>query len=70
MYKKNLEKVASAGTVALLGYEIGTHTENEEPTEKVTDNHNTNIIIFASIVLICILLAIIVKILLRKQQLV
>lgn len=70
MYKKILEKAASAGTVALLGYEIGTHTVNDAPTEKIADNHNTNILIFAVFVLICILLAFIGKIMLKKRPLV
>lgn len=70
MYKKVLEKIASAGTVALLGYEIGSHTVDSD-TEKVnTDNHTTYIIIFGFIVIMLILMAIIAKLILKKRALV
>lgn len=71
MYKKILEKVASAGTVALLGYEIGSHNVDGEKVENVShDNHSTNIIIFGIISFIFILMAIIARLVWKKRPLV
>lgn len=71
MYKKILEKVASVGTVALLGYEIGSHTVEGEKAEKVNhEDHSTNIIIFGIIVFIIMLMAIIARLALKRRRLV
>lgn len=70
MYKKILEKVASAGTVALLGYEIGTHTVDGDATKVNTSDHNTNIVIFGVVAFAIILMVIVAKLILKKRPLV
>lgn len=70
MYRKILEKVANIGTVALLGYEIGSHVENESE-KPITDNKvHTEIIIAAIILLLLIVVAITVKFLIKKRPIV
>lgn len=64
LYKKVLAKLANAGTVALLGYEAGTHfaensgEEKVEHKSEVTNNSSDIIIICGIIMLIGILIAI------------
>lgn len=60
-----MEKLASAGTVALMGYEIGTHTNEAPPVEK--DYHNSEVIIIAVVLLIAIVAAMIIKFLKKRQ---
>lgn len=61
MYRKIMEKVANAGTLALLGYEFGSHMNNEQ--ENTTDNigekknHDVEIIVFILIILLFIVIA-------------
>lgn len=68
MYKKVLEKIASAGTVALMGYEIGSHN-SEKPVEE-NKGHNSEIIIIAGILLIVIVAAATIKLLKKNQPVV
>lgn len=71
MYRKVLEKVANIGTVALLGYEIGSHVDQNENEKPITDNKvHTEIIIFAIILLLLIIVAITVKFLVKKRPIV
>lgn len=71
MYKKILEKVASAGTLAVLGYEIGSHVNDDGQVGKVThENHSTNVIIFGVICFIFILIAIIARLVWKKRPIV
>lgn len=74
MYKKVLEKLANAGTLAILGYEIGTHSTGEEQhkIEKQVEssNHNIEIILLCLIIVFIILIAIMMKVILKKRALV
>lgn len=63
-----MEKIASAGTVALLGYEVGTHTENRG--NEGAQYHNENVIVIAIIVFVIILMAIGYKIFGQKRPVV
>lgn len=69
---KILQKLASAGTVALLGYEVGTHTQEHAvstpihvPTEE-KDNHISEILIISLVIIILLLIAVLVKIFFKK----
>lgn len=77
MYKKVLEKLAAAGTVALVGYEVGTNINREAPNN---DNHADNkesingkssdIVIYGIVLLIILVAAIVAKLFVKKRQIV
>lgn len=64
----------NAGTVAMLGYEIGSHDDhtNGKPiTSTTVESHNSEVIVIAGIIIIIGILATIAgKILMAKRQLV
>lgn len=74
MFKKIIEKVANAGTVALLGYEIGTHVDHETENKQVEienhESHSEIIVIIGIIIIIAILASIATKILFKNRRLV
>lgn len=67
LYKKVIGKLANAGTVALLGYEAGTHFGGEK--EEHTPENNSDIIIIVGIILLIgILGAISARLLYMKRR--
>lgn len=78
MYKKILEKVAAAGTVALLGYEVGSNINHDDQQSNhqlehktVNENNKSSEIVLCGIVIIIILIvAIMVKLFMKKRQIV
>lgn len=72
MYKKILEKLANAGTVALVGYEIGANINNNEnkhveSNEVAKENTHSEVVIFGIIILIILAIAIVAKIYKNKR---
>lgn len=68
---KLMSKLASAGTVALMGYEIGSHTsENDESKVTTYNAHNTEIVYIAIIGLICVFALIFAKMYMKMRQVV
>lgn len=74
MYKKVLSKVASAGTLALIGYEVGSQDNRkvevqtpraEVPVSAMVNGHE-DVIIFALAVIIMIVIAIAARIFVKK----
>lgn len=70
---KLVAKLASAGSVALMGYEIGVHTSDEDNESKITKVdvnkvHNNEVIYVAIIVLICVFVAILAKMYAKMRQ--
>lgn len=75
-------KIANIGTVALLGYEVGSNVENEkvivEPKEEkkvlqiepTQNKYTEEILIIVLIVAMCLLVAVTVKYLLKKRAIV
>lgn len=75
MFNKLAEKLVSAGTIAMLGYEIGSHvdqTHENTPIQATTiESHHSEVIVISGIVIIIgILAAIAAKILMAKLRLV
>lgn len=76
MYKKVLEKLANAGTVALVGYEIGANinesndNKNSVTQEKSYENNHSEVVIFGIIILIILAIAIVAKIYKNKRAIV
>lgn len=79
MFKKILQSIANAGTVALVGYEIGMQRSTDEKREikntsetpKIIIESNSNhgeLIIFGVIVVIIVLIAVLVHILRKKNR--
>lgn len=59
MYKKILEKLANAGTVALIGYEIGSNVhDSEEKKENITQEKNHSEVIIIGLIILIILIII------------
>lgn len=77
MSKKIFEKLASAGTVALLGYEVGTHI-NEGSDDKINqvdqvnqkEEHNSVIVISGIGLLVVMAIAICIRLFMVKRPLV
>lgn len=72
MYKQIMEKVATAGTVALLGYEIGanTHESEKNTNNTVHEEKHSEVIVIGVIVLIIVALVILAKIYKNKRLIV
>lgn len=73
IYKKVASKLANAGAVALVGYELGTvmHENNKDDDKKVQSNttsDHTEVIVLLIILLIAIIVALILKIVLAKKN--
>lgn len=69
--KKILEKIASAGTVALMGYEVGVHTDNHKNNEENNNTNNNNSVLYIFIVLIiCMMVLILAKLFIKKRQII
>lgn len=69
--QKIMEKLASAGTIALLGYEVGSHINENDENNSIknsanTENHDTTVVIFGIIILVIILLAILAKLFVKR----
>lgn len=72
MYNKILGKLANAGTVAMLGYEIGSHVEQnqEEHVPTTTKSDNSDIMILVIVFLLLIIAALVIKMLIKKRAIV
>lgn len=73
MFQKIMGKLANAGTVALIGYEIGSHTDHEQANNHQIQNsesHGNDIIIGGIVILIILMIAIGMKLLLKKREIV
>lgn len=86
MYGKILNKIANIGTVALLGYEVGSNINNENSesvhetsnqnrvheisNQNQAQNHHNEIVIVAFVLLIIIILALAIKLILKKRAIV
>lgn len=77
MYKKVIEKIAAAGTVALLGYEVGSNMKHEQSnenhqteTKEVIVNNNSEIVTYGIVILLVLILIIAAKLFMKKRQIV
>lgn len=80
MFKKIVQTIANAGTVALLGYEIGSGISKEEKREEqtikelpkiITESHNhSEIIIFGIVLIIIAFIIILIRAFWKKRPLV
>lgn len=75
MYKQVLTKVATAGTLTLLGYEIGSKSDKVEVQkpkieEPMKANSHDDVIIFTLGVLLVLVIAIAAKIFLKRRSIV
>lgn len=71
-FKGLLEKLSNAGTLAMLGYEIGTHTDDEhinhnETSNSTSGNHDTVIVVSGVVLIIVIVASMVTKIILAKR---
>lgn len=78
MYKKILEKVAAAGTVALLGYEVGSNVNHNDQHNShqfenkavIENNKSSEIVLYGIVISIILIVALMVKLFLKKRQIV
>lgn len=70
MFRQIMTKAANAGTIALLGYEVGSHVEQNGQEKSPSDNKHSEIVIGAIILLVIMVVAILTKYLTKKRQLV
>lgn len=70
-FKSLIGRLSNAGTLAMLGYEVGTHKgdDHNDHIEK-NENHNTVIVVSGIVLIIGILAAMITKIILAKRRIV
>lgn len=68
--KKLMSKIANAGTVALLGYEIGTHTGEGEGNNRNEVNDSTNYCLIAIVIILCILVIVMAKVFIKKRPII
>lgn len=75
MFKKIGDKLLNAGTIAMLGYEYGSHSdhtsENRPNTSTTIETNNSEVLMIAGIIIMIVILAAIAgKVLFSKRRLV
>lgn len=81
MFKKIMQTLANVGTVALLGYEIGSQQQaavekdtdksvSEKPKVIISSDNHSEIIIFGIVIVVIILVAMFVYLMKKKRPLV
>lgn len=72
MYKKILEQLVKAGTLAFVGYEIGAkvHNDDDKTNNSVHEDKNSEEIVDGIIILSILVIAIIIKLYCKKRRVV
>lgn len=73
MFKRVMSKLATAGTVAIVGYEVGKTQHSEinnqgKGIETSAQSEHTDVIIFGIVVIIMLLVAIAIRVLVLKKR--
>lgn len=69
--KKILSKIASAGTIALLGYEVGNNvheSHSHELKENISLHENHDMLIIIILIIVCIIMIVFARIMIKKRR--